>query len=338
MKNIFITLLAFVFLAASCSKWTDYEDLHYHKTPAELDPDGYAAHLASIRQYKASEHRIMMLTMSGVSHFPSHPVQHPMNMPDSADYIFMKNLDNLHPAIVNEISKVRQTKATKFLSYVDYAPIMEKWNAMEDAKLEASKPAGTVDEIRAFFKQEALKQIEFCGMYGFDGLLVSFVGNKKNEMFEAAHDGFFEPVIEWHYDNPDKEIVLRGSVVNITDRKFVSDCTYYLILGESDESKVQINNKIRRNIGQGVPKDRMVLELTVPSADVPEQVGLTPYEAAVKWLLPTLKLDEEGNPIPGAVPEDISPCGMAVENAQDDYYDKDITFKRIRAGITAMAN
>lgn len=334
MKNIFIILSAFTLLfLTSCN-----EDLNYHKTPAELDPEGYAAYLADIREYKETEHRIMMLTMSGVSHFPSHPAQHPLNMPDSADYIFMKNLDNLHPSIVDEIAKVRETKGTRVLSYVDYAPIMDAWNAKEDANIEAGKPAGTVDEIKAFFKEHASKQIAYCQMYGFDGLLVSFVGNKRNEMFEAAHDGFFEPVIEWHNDNPDKEIVVRGSIRNITDRQFLKECSYYVILGETETSKTVINRKIIGNIGDGLPMDRMVLELTVPSADVPEQQGLTPYEAAVKWLLPTLKLDEEGNPIPGAIPENISPRGMAVENAQDDYYDKDITFKRIRAGITAMAN
>lgn len=339
MKNIFITLLAFVLLAAtSCSKWTDYEDLHYHKTPAELDPNGYQEHLARIRAYKASEHRLMMLTMSGVSHYPSHPCHHPMNLPDSTDFIFMKNLENLHPAIVAEIAKVRNDKGTKSLSYVDYAPIMEAWNAVEDAKLEAGQPAPSTDEVKAYFKAEALKQLQYCNMYGFDGILVSFVANQSTEKFKAAHDGFFEPIIQWQKDNSDKIVIARGNIVNITDRAFVSECAYHVIIGGADASRVPINSKIRRNMGREVPMDRMLLELTVPSSDVPDQVGYTPYEAATKWLLPTLKLDEEGNPIPGASPENISPCGMVVENAQDDYFDKDVTFKRIRAGITGMAN
>ena len=78
-----------------------------------------------------------------------------------------------------------------------------------------------------------------------------------------------------------------------------------------------------RILGSTAPKDRVIMELTVPSADIPEQVGMSPVEAAA-WFWTEIENTS------------FTTRGLCVENAHDDYFCKDMAFKNIRAAITVL--
>lgn len=340
MKRILIPVLAAgLMTAVSCSDWTSLENLQYHKTPAELDPAGYENYLASIRAYKEDTHRLMLVTMLGTSQYPSKQNQHPVSMPDSADYILMKNADNLHENVVKEISEVFQKKGTKSLVYVDYAPITDEWNAIKDAAMEAGEATPTPDDARKFYAEKTAAQLELCNRYGFHGIVISYVGSPVGSEKAAAQEGFVASIEEWYASNQGKLMFMRGSIGNLKSENILNACMLYIVPGGETTSRVPLNSLVERAIGEKVPQDRVILELTVPSAAVPEQKGLTPKDAATKWLLPALGLDASGEPMQGSSTKtDFVPQGLCVENAQDDYFSKDLIYQRIRAGITAMAN
>ena len=319
-KNISIMASAAVMLLCGCSEWTQPENLNFRPlTPEEKDPAAYAEYLAAIREYKASEHNVMILTMEGTSEYPSSQNQHIMAMPDSADYVCVKIEDKLHEVIAAEIPAVLEKKGTKTLVSVDHAVINAAWTALEDERVDKGEAPGTQEELAAFFTEQTQKLVARCNEYGFDGLMVSFQGTKAGAA-GVAQAAFMDVVKAFHQENPEKEMIFRGAARNIIDQEFLKEFKYIVIVA-GEERKLSLLPG--RSLGSTAPKDRVIMELTVPSADEPEQVGMSPVEAAA-WLWTEIE-----NP-------SFTPRGLCVENAHDDYFCKDMAFKNIRAAITVL--
>jgi hypothetical protein len=319
-KNISIMASAAVMLLCGCSEWTQPENLNFRPlTPEEKDPAGYAEYLAAIREYKASEHNVMILTMEGTSEYPSSQNQHIMAMPDSADYVCVKIEDKLHEVIAAEIPAVLEKKGTKTLVSVDHAVINAAWTALEDERVDKGEAPGTQEELAAFFTEQTEKLVARCNEYGFGGLMVSFQGTKTGAA-GVAQAAFIEVIRKFHQENPEKELIFRGGARNIIDQEFLKEFKYIIVIA-GEERKLSLLPG--RSLGSTAPKDRVIMELTVPSADEPEQVGMSPVEAAT-WLWTEIE-----NP-------SFTPRGLCVENAHDDYFCKDMAFKNIRAAITVL--
>lgn len=319
-KNISIMASAAVMLLCGCSEWTQPENLNFRPlTPEEKDPAAYAEYLAAIREYKASEHNVMILTMEGTSEYPSSQNQHIMAMPDSADYVCVKIEDNLHEVIAAEIPAVLEKKGTKTLVSVDHAVINAAWTALEDERVDKGEAPGTQEELAAFFTEQTEKLVARCNEYGFGGLMVSFQGTKAGAA-GVAQAAFIEVIKKFHQENPEKELIFRGGARNIIDQEFLNEFKYIIVIA-GEERKLSLLPG--RSLGSTAPKDRVIMELTVPSADEPEQVGMSPVEAAA-WLWTEIE-----NP-------SFTPRGLCVENAHDDYFCKDMAFKNIRAAITVL--
>ena len=319
-KNISIMASAAVMLLCGCSEWTQPENLNFRPlTPEEKDPAAYAEYLAAIREYKASEHNVMILTMEGTSEYPSSQNQHIMAMPDSADYVCVKIEDKLHEVIAAEIPAVLEKKGTKTLVSVDHAVINAAWTALEDERVDKGEAPGTQEELAAFFTEQTEKLVARCNEYGFGGLMVSFQGTKAGAA-GVAQAAFIEVIKKFHQENPEKELIFRGGARNIIDQEFLNEFKYIIVIA-GEERKLSLLPG--RSLGSTAPKDRAIMELTVPSADEPEQVGMSPVEAAA-WLWTEIE-----NP-------SFTPRGLCVENAHDDYFCKDMAFKNIRAAITVL--
>jgi hypothetical protein len=319
-KNISIMASAAVMLLCGCSEWTQPENLNFRPlTPEEKDPAAYAEYLAAIREYKASEHNVMILTMEGTSEYPSSQNQHIMAMPDSADYVCVKIEDKLHEVIAAEIPAVLEKKGTKTLVSVDHAVINAAWTALEDERVDKGEAPGTQEELAAFFTEQTEKLVARCNEYGFGGLMVSFQGTKAGAA-GVAQAAFIEVIRKFHQENPEKELIFRGGARNIIDQEFLNEFKYIIVIA-GEERKLSLLPG--RSLGSTAPKDRVIMELTVPSADEPEQVGMSPVEAAA-WLWTEIE-----NP-------SFTPRGLCVENAHDDYFCKDMAFKNIRAAITVL--
>ena len=129
MKRIFIPFFAAAALLASCSDWTEAEHKDFLPPMNQNDP----AFLTSLRDFKVGEHLVTMMIVRGTSTAPNRQNQHPMSMPDSVDYLLMTDVDDLHPALSDEIAEVRSKKGTRTLNVVDYTTIRSTWDAMKEA-------------------------------------------------------------------------------------------------------------------------------------------------------------------------------------------------------------
>lgn len=322
--NIHTSLLAAastVILLGSCAKWTQPENLNFRHSFVEQDnKEAYEAYLNKIREYKKSDHRLMFLTMNGISGRPASQSQHIMAMPDSADYICVKVNGELNETIASEILQVREKKGTGCLLFVDYAPIHEAWGLLEDERSEKGLAPGTKEELIAFFKKQTEAQLSACNKYGFDGLMVTFLGKTSNEYAKNSHVAYMNAIKDFHKANSDKILVFRGTVRNVIDKEFLKEFKYLTVVAGEDPN---LSVLVGRIFGREVAKDRVIMELSVPSADEPEQKGLSPI-AAAKWLLTELEN------------KDFKILGLGVSNASDDYFSKEGVFNNIRKAISII--
>ncbi len=323
LKNI-IASAAVALVLGSCSDWTVPEHLEFYpQSPEEADPAAYAEYLTALKAYKASEHNIMIVGMEGTSSWPSSQNQHLMAMPDSADYICLRMpAEGLNEEIAKEIPMVKEKKGTKSLLFVDYAMINDAWNLLQDEKSDKGEPAGTDEEAKAFFTAQAEAQLAACTKYSFDGLYVSYQGNANSDFGKLTQEAYMGAVKAFTAANSGLEIIFRGSARNIQDKTFFEQCRYISIVADTEK---KLTNLVGRILGydQAVPKDRILMELTVPSVDDPVQKGSSPAEGA-QWVL-----DEKES-------TSFTPRGLCVYNAHDDYFQKDLAFKNVRQAISIM--
>lgn len=321
-RNIsIVTFAVAAIMCCGCADWTVPENLNFHpQTPEQQDPAAYAEYISAVREFKQTKHNVMIVTMMGTAEYPSSQSQHIMAMPDSADYICVKIEDKLHEVIASEIPAVYEKKGTKTLAFVDYAVIASAWTALEDERADKGEAPGTDEQLKAFFKEQTEIQLARCTEYCFDGVMVSFQGTKTAGYAYNSQEAFMNEVKAFHEANPEKELVFRGGARNVIDQDFLKEFKYIVIVAGEEKKLSVLPGRI---LGSSAPKDRIIMELTVPSADVPEQVGMSPVEAA-EWVW--TEVDNKSYTI----------LGLCVENAHDDYFCKDMAFKNIRTAISVL--
>lgn len=321
MKKIFIAVSSVVLLGmSSCSGWTEPESKVFeHPTPQQRA--GYAEYLKSLWEYKASDHKVMMVTVEGTSEAPSRQNQRLTSMADSVDFICMTGKDRLHPAFVREIAQVND-KGTSVLFVVDYTSIENEWiqlhtNADGVVAEAASDPAA----FAAFCSEQADTKLYTCNEYGFNGVQVSYLGNTSQPTGESGQRAFMERVAEWRALHKDKLMVFRGYVHTLLDKSPLAECDYIVLLAGTASSNNEMTLAVQNRISEGVPTDRFILEVAIPSVYDPVQVGATP-QAAADWV--------------NIESSRFTKAGLAVANARDDYFNSVRIYNNIREAIAKM--
>ena len=160
----------------------------------------------------------MILNVRGTDAYPVSQSQLLMAMPDSADYICVGNLENLHSEFVRQIPLVKEKKGTSVLSAVDFDLTYTAWIDHKISLADNGKPAPTTDECKAFFKEHAAIQFAYCDRYQFEGVIASFTGTLITDEERASMNGFMEAVSEWRASHKDKLFMMRGNVNLLSDK------------------------------------------------------------------------------------------------------------------------
>ena len=326
-----LSALAVTASLCACSDWTKPEALDLGIQIEEPTEE----QLSQIRDFKQTDHKLVILGMDATSETPVGRYQHLTAMPDSADYIFVRNLvGGLHSDLVPEIAQVRQQKGTRVLADIDYLTIEEAWLDLQDAAIEAGEESGTDEEYAAFLTERVNTQLATYAEYGCDGVMISYNGSASSSVAVAGRTAFINAVMAWRASNADVEMVLRGNlqqvIRNTSGGETLYDVAAFLAqfrlivfaVGEyTTENDVNLAvNRLRRSFTD-FPVDRFIFEATVPDPADPVQIGLTPQQTASYVLTPN---------------EDFAKLGLCVENAQDDYFNVANTFGNIRAAITVL--
>lgn len=126
-KFLFPAVAVAVLSFAACSDWTETESLDInYPTLEEQNPELYKQYLKALRDYKAGEHKVVLVSMDNTTSAPAQRNEHLTTMPDSVDIICLMNPDNLHPTLAGEFAKVRE-KGTRVIYNIDYNAIEKLW-------------------------------------------------------------------------------------------------------------------------------------------------------------------------------------------------------------------
>ena len=365
IKKFLLPVVAAVAVTfGACSDWTETEslDINYPSLDKQ-NPELYKQYLEALRTYKATDHPVTIVSVPGRTAAPSQQNEHFTNLPDSVDYICVTNPAGLHPMLAAEITEVHK-KGTRVVYDIDYEAIESLWEKeLEEEQAAKPEQPGTPGEpavvqesgddeptsgqelerrFLEFCREQAELQLSYCARYGFDGVTVSYEGRAPLSMTEAERaayaarqDAFFSTVAGWTSKHGDKLLFFRGSPQNLVDVSFLSGCRYIIVPAPGAVSADQLSLAVLMSAASGVPTDRFIVGVTTPSITDPadENGYFSAFEADGKSRMRATKGAARWTVAPAA---GYTKAGIAVADAQNDYYNITLVYKNIREAIDIM--
>lgn len=349
IKNIFRLMLAVavsVTTFAGCSKWTESESVEFrYVTLEESDPAMYESYLQSLRDYRESDHKVLIAKFDNKAGNPVGQADHIAALPDSVDYIVLKNPAALSDTVIEEMAQVREIKGQKVLCQIDVKSILDDYKAYVEqwTIANAESPAEDLIPQNDFVAEKMATQIALFGQYSYDGISIAYscrnplsVSEENKPAFIAEQETVLGPVAEWVAANPDALFMLEGTPQNLlVHNELLEEADYILVptlsskTGDSFTYEVGLVSRFAN-----IPADRFVVCVTARS--------LTDANDTNGTFAETGENGEEISAIVGAAywvrsaNDDFGKAGISVDNAQNDYFDLDLDYRNIRKAISVM--
>lgn len=348
MNNILKTIVlsaAVILSAAACSKWTEQEPVDFkYLTPEDKNPELYEAYLQSIRDYRATEHQVLIARFDNKATAPAGRADHINCLPDSVDYVVLNNYELINENIMNEVAEIREKKAMSTLIALDYALLEKEYSAYletlpEETPEVAEETEGeeepVVDPRTEWFVEKAASFVAAAKKYGLDGVLVSYTGKgllslKADEKTAVAafQEAFFAPILSYVAETGKMFFYEGNPTTLVAPEAVLADTKYIIVPAEDVTVIVGFNFEVMMSMGAGIPSDRFVIGVTALNvADETATDGLfsgdiTAIEGAGRWAV--------------APVDDYVKAGVCVNHAQYDYYNMQDVYSGINAAIATM--
>ncbi len=356
-NNIFKTILlaAAAVSSASCSEWTEPESVGFHYTTLEeKNPELYKAYFQSIRDYRDSDHKVVIAKFDNKATTPAGRAEHITCLPDSVDYIILYNPE-VSAAIADEMREVRELKGQKVLYQIEYKAIENEYKAYAEAWNDAHQPAEGEDEevpsdpadtlisLNNYVSDAVKARTAYLAEYGYDG--VNIVYSSRNpasctedalDELKAAQAAFLAPIAEALASCPDALVFFEGTPQYILENVEIVENADYLIIpatGAVNEYELSYELGLANRHGN-IPSDRFVVLVTTRSLVDPALTDGT--------FSGTDRNGKEMTAIIGAAEwtakstSGVVKAGIAVENAQNDYFNLSEVYYNIREAISIM--
>lgn len=353
-KLFAIALSATVLSFPACDDWTEPESLDLHNPSLEeQNPQLYQDYLQDLKNYKAGEHKLMLVSFDNPLGDPSKQAERLTALPDSLDFINLNNADNLSSGVIAEMEKVRTEKGTRTVYTISYDDFETAWIA----KVKEDE-SGTLTENDAlqFLGECTDKALALCDKFHYDGIIVEYTGlslvSMKEEAlarYNARQQNFFNRVMEWKKAHGDKALMLYGNVQYLVPENMKMLSEYDAIIlktlnstnGDDMSVKAYMAVQAGADVAAGqegtlnpVPADRFIVCVETPRLEDKEQTYgywntvsangekiLASYGAA-KWVVSSSA--------------DFVRKGLYIQNAHNDYYDNAIVYQHIRESLYIM--
>lgn len=325
-----VLFAAVAFFAASCVKQEPI-DIN-HETLEGKNPALYEQYMAAVRDYRASNHKILIARFDNKATAPVSLADHLTAMPDSIDYFVLNNAE-ISESLQSEIVKVRELRAQKTLFSIDFAPIAKEYKELVAAAAEAGEPfTTTLAEYTADAVADCLDQFSYSGL---DGIFVSFDGKETVSMTadeleeaKAIQNAYFAPIMQ-RIASTGKLLFFNGNVRALCTEENVLEIAKYIIVpAESVTSALSMNFVFQKIQGTGVPTDKFIVGVT--AKDVTDEKAVdgdfadasSAIVGAAKWVVTT--------------GESYEKLGVCVNHAQFDYFHIGADYCEIKAAISTM--
>lgn len=324
-------------LLSGCSSWTEPEGLGLRYTSLEeQNPELYEAYLASLRDYRNSEHKVFIAMFGNKSSLPSGQADHIVSLPDSVDYVILDNPDGLSETICSEMEEVRKSKGIKIMYSVSYDEISEAYGLYSDEFDES----GTVMPFSDYLAAQLEYQCSLLDRYGYDGINFHYdginpssLGPEDKSELKSLQDVFFGKVSDMASSHHESIFFFDGTPCNVISDKIDFNVFRYVIVGCTDAKNTEaLTYFVRYSMSETCPSDRYVVRVAAPSVSdatgsrgyftSPSGEKVSAIASAASW---TVVYDPA-----------FTKAGICVEDVQNDYYNITKTYKYTREAIAAM--
>lgn len=349
IKCLMMAVLAVPALS-SCSDWTDTESLEFdYVLPSEQDPDAYNAYLGLLRNYKQSQHKIMIAKFDNSGDLVSGQSDRLAALPDSIDYVVLQEADNLKSLLVQDMNDIRQQKGTRTLYAISYADALAKYQAIldeegaaaqdpeaqADGEGEEQPETPAVDRFLEVAAQYVNDRLALYDKYGYDGIVVIYsdpaypagLSEEEYAQLQARQEAFFAPIQAWAESHQEAAFIFEGYPQNVIDPAVFTQADYVVVTMLDAVSSDELVWAAEMALTEGVPSDRIVFGVTIPDmTDDKATDGYWGSDYAVVGAAYTV-ISANGS---------FTKAGLCVDNVEDDYFNVDYIYPHVREAIQIM--
>ena len=335
---------------SSCSDWTDTESLEFdYVLPSEQDPDAYNAYLGLLREYKQSQHKIMIAKFDNSGDLVSGQSDRLAALPDSIDYVVLQEADNLKSLLVQDMNDIRQQKGTRTLYAISYADALAKYQAIldeegaaaqdpeaqADGEGEEQPETPAVDRFLEVAAQYVNDRLALYDKYGYDGIVVVYsdpaypagLSEEEYAQLQARQEAFFAPIQAWAESHQEAAFIFEGYPQNVIDPAVFTQADYVVVTMLDAVSSDELVWAAEMALTEGVPSDRIVFGVTIPDmTDDKATDGYWGSDYAVVGAAYTV-ISANGS---------FTKAGLCVDNVEDDYFNVDYIYPHVREAIQIM--
>lgn len=349
IKCLMMAVLAVPALS-SCSDWTDTESLEFdYVLPSEQDPDAYNAYLGLLRNYKQSQHKIMIAKFDNSGDLVSGQSDRLAALPDSIDYVVLQEADNLKSLLVQDMNDIRQQKGTRTLYAISYADALAKYQAILDEEGAAAQDSEAqadgegeeqpetpaADRFLEVAAQYVNDRLALYDKYGYDGIVVVYsdpaypagLSEEEYAQLQARQEAFFAPIQAWAESHQEAAFIFEGYPQNVIDPAVFTQADYVVVTMLDAVSSDELVWAAEMALTEGVPSDRIVFGVTIPDmTDDKATDGYWGSDYAVVGAAYTV-ISANGS---------FTKAGLCVDNVEDDYFNVDYIYPHVREAIQIM--
>lgn len=329
---------------------------------AQQNPGLYKTYLSNLRAYKQGTHKVMMVGFDNSNKLPYTQGQHINAVPDSVDYVILSNPEAINEREIKEMSEIRGEKGIKSVYTVSFDGIKVQYDsektdfdaqnkadiealdqqladgslsqADHDAKV-AEVNARTYTDFKAYLADTVTLRLSYCERFGFDGVIMSFKGKEKITMtdsekasYSAWENMFLGMAADWASRHADKELLLQGKPQFYTDQTIFERAKYLLVPCQDATSAQGLAYTVEKVLADGVPTNKLVT--------VVDNTSLDSSDKSTGWWEGGVYATTGAAQFAANRHDGYDIAGIAVMNAQNDYYNSAFVYPHVRTAISIM--
>lgn len=337
-KQLGAISLAALLALGGCSEWTDTEGV----TIKEPQVEKSEAYKQAVRDYKASEHKVLIGWFDNVA-LPGNRSQHLTVLPDSLDAVVLQHPEAITAAIAAEAAEIRSKMGTRTLYSISYADLEAAYEAQQPESPEEGEEGGEeaalTEDFTLFCNDWMARSFALCNEWGLDGVNIVYEGRSTTQMPDAEREtylarqqAFLAAVAAWHATNPDRWLLFEGTPQYLSDPSLLGECRYIILKMFTQTTVADLNRALALALTEGVPSDRIVVGVESWPLDASDtktgrfmteegKEGRAVIEVA-RWM--------------NVFDADCTKAGLAVNHLQYDYFNPYRIYQYTREAIGLM--
>lgn len=343
-----ITMAMSAAVLISCSDWTDPESIKIEVASLEKDnPEVYAEYCQSIRDYKASEHKVVYVSFDN-QQSKSNQSYNLTSLPDSIDVVELSNPDLVDQTLVAQMNKLRKDKAFKFAVEFSFDKVMDAFNttieemqkAYEAERDTVAAHGGDPDSVKepdypdgiGFLEDELDRVFKYVEDYNLEVVRVQYAAlmdrthltEEEDSSYVAEQTTIFDHILKRFKSHSGTKMYLNARAEFIVSEDIINEAEYVILPTESLSGTADMDYMGLRtkNVYPGAKllyaiSTTITDNYTIGYFNAGEQLPLASY-----WV---------------SVPADYSKAGLVIYNARNTFFDTNRNvYSKLRNAIRNM--